>query len=136
MDSNAGFEERPNVGENADGTNQITTVPGDASQTTGQMPSRDQSTDQKQKTEESSDGNGFQSNTGYIHPLDVPERDDVIGKTVIVAGNAVVLSNNREESVYGMPGGVQTETEVEAQSETVENETQSVSAEQDETSAE
>lgn len=100
MDSNAGLEEKPNVGESTIST--TTTIT--------EITSIEENTDEEQpdhQTQNSS--NGFQSTNGYVHPLDVPENDDVIGKTVIVAGKAVFLMNNHEEQVYGIPDGVHAE---------------------------
>lgn len=42
----------------------------------------------------------FEDARKYVHPLDAPEKDDVIGKTVIVAGQAVVLMDNKAGEVY------------------------------------
>lgn len=126
MDSNAGLEEKPNVGENrnenAGNGNEVTTVADAPVQTTEQNVSEETVVDEEPQSEPG-------SNSGYIHPLDVPESDDVIGKTVIVAGQAVVLSNNREEKVYGIPDGVHAEIEAEEQSETAESESQGASDE-------
>lgn len=126
MDSNAGLEEKPNVGENGNGNagngNEATTVADAPVQTTEQAVSEETVADEEPESEPG-------SNSGYIHPLDVPESDDVIGKTVIVAGQAVVLSNNREEKVYGIPDGVHAEIEAEEQSETAESESQGASDE-------
>ena len=120
IDSNVGFEEKPNVGEgedpnesgNADHRSETSTVIDDSEQIPEQTVSGETGADREVKPD---------SDRGYIHPLDVPERDEVIGKTVIVAGQAVVLSNNRKEKVYGIPDGVHTEIEAEEQSETQES---------------
>ena len=101
MDSNAGLEERPNVGDsNTTTTTTTTTTTGD--QQTAD-PDTDSTEDEPQTTQNPSE---FQSTEGYIHPLDVPEKDDVIGKTVIVAGRAVILMDNHRGQVYGIPGSV------------------------------
>lgn len=101
MDSNVGLEEKPNVGNASGGsTTTTTTTPGRDQQTTSD--SNTGSTNQNQNQ----NGQQTTQNPGYIHPLDVPEPDSVIGKTVIVAGRAVVLMDNHRGQVYGIPGGV------------------------------
>ncbi len=111
MDSNAGLEEKPNVGDSPDEsttTTTTTTTTGDQNQTT--TDSNESDTDQgntggaQQTTQNPSE---FESTEGYIHPLDVPEKDNVIGKTVIVAGRAVVLMDNHRGQVYGIPNSVE-----------------------------
>jgi hypothetical protein len=88
MDSNPGLESKPNVGEATTSTTSDDTT---ASNTSNDETSGSTETE----TEEESS-----SSSQYVHPLDVPEDDSVIGKTVIVNGKAVVLSNNRDEKVY------------------------------------
>jgi hypothetical protein len=85
MDSNPGLESKPSVGESVTTTvtSDNVTVSNEASDST------------ETETEEESS-----LSSQYVHPLDVPEDDSVIGKTVIVNGKAVVLSNNRDEKVY------------------------------------
>jgi hypothetical protein len=50
-------------------------------------------------TDTSSD-NSDSTSSQYTNPLDAPEEGSVIGKTIIVNGKAVILSNNRDEKVY------------------------------------
>ena len=131
MDSNTGLEDKPNVGEggneNVGNSDETTTTKEDTVQPGSQTVSEDDcSAEEPEK--DNTDSNAAVNN-GYIHPLDVPENDDVVGKTVIVAGQAVVLINNREEKVYGIPDGVHAEIEAEEQSETAESESQGASAE-------
>lgn len=112
MDSNAGLEEKPNVGERpTDNTTSTETTDEDV--TTDNNTQDDSADDVSQPQQKPS--SGFQSTEGYIHPLDVPENDDVIGKTVIVAGKAVLLMDNHKERVYGVPDGVQAEVVTESQ---------------------
>jgi hypothetical protein len=96
MDSNPGLETRPDVGEDGKTTSTTitttTTVTGDG--TTAESGASEESS----STEESSQT--VNNNSQYKHPLDVPEDSSVIGKTVIVNGKAVVLSNNHDEKVY------------------------------------
>ncbi len=106
MDSNVGLEEKPNVGERPT-DNTTSTETADEDVTTDNNTQNDSEDDVSQPQQEPS--SGFQSTEGYIHPLDVPENDDVIGKTVIVAGKAVLLMDNHKERVYGIPDGVQAE---------------------------
>lgn len=114
MDSNAGLEEKPDVGEDsADSTTSTNTTTKDE-QTTVDNNTQNSGTDDTSQSQQNPSG-GFQSTEGYIHPLDVPEKDDVIGKTVIVAGRAVLLMDNHKERVYGIPDGVQAEVVTESQ---------------------
>ena len=103
MDSNAGLEEKPNVGYEVETDSDTDTTTTDNSTTTTPDNTDDNNTDVQQKPSR------FESTEGYIHPLDVPEPADVIGKTVIVAGKAVVLMDNHKERVYGIPEGVTAE---------------------------
>ncbi len=112
MDSNVGLEEKPNVGERPT-DNTTSTETADEDVTTDNNTQNDSEDDVSQPQQEPS--SGFQSTEGYIHPLDVPENDDVIGKTVIVAGKAVLLMDNHKERVYGIPDGVQAEVVTESQ---------------------
>ncbi|MDE6054086.1 MAG: leucine-rich repeat domain-containing protein, partial [Lachnospiraceae bacterium] len=129
MDSNAGLEEKPNVGDGSITTTTTTTT----ITTTGDQQTTDTNTnntgDVQQTTQNPS---GFQSTEGYIHPLDVPENDDVIGKTVIVAGRAVVLMDNHRGQVYGIPNSVNAEVVDEASDD--QNLTQSGAAGEEHTS--
>lgn len=121
MDSNPGLEEMPDVG-NASGSATVTT---DTTTTvTGGQPADSGDTDDGTEEQPQDSESGFQSADGYIHPLDVPEKDDVIGKTVIVAGKAVFLMNNHEERVYGISDGVQAESETETETGSEETETE------------
>ncbi len=112
MDSNVGLEEKPNVGERPT-DNTTSTETADEDVTTDNNTQNDSEDDVSQPQQKPS--SGFQSTEGYIHPLDVPENDDVIGKTVIVAGKAVLLMDNHKERVYGVPDGVQAEVVTESQ---------------------
>ncbi|MDE7478835.1 MAG: leucine-rich repeat domain-containing protein, partial [Lachnospiraceae bacterium] len=108
LDSNAGLEEKPNVGN---GPIADTDTNADTSTTVDQTTTADTNTDNtdnntEDKNQTQQNPSGFLSTEGYIHPLDVPEKDDVIGKTVVVAGRAVVLMDNHRGKVYGIPDGV------------------------------
>lgn len=114
MDSNAGLEEKPNVGDDSSSGTTTTTT------TTTTIVDQDTTDNSNEQEDNANNGqqdssSGFQSTEGYIHPLDVPEKDDVIGKTVIVAGKAVVLMDNHKGSVYGIPDGVRAEVVAESQ---------------------
>lgn len=124
MDSNTGLEEKPNVGDSSDGSTTTTTT---TTATTTTTPADDTAAgDTEQGGGQSS--SGFQSTEGYIHPLDVPEKDDVIGKTVIVAGRAVVLMDNHRGQVYGIPSGVKADVV----SDSSDSEDQTISGAQEE----
>ncbi len=107
MDSNVGFEEKPNLDNNQTSTKPTqpdnSTTPVDPAE-----PETDASSDKDttSETDTTTEPDSFQPADGYIHPLDVPENDDVKGKTVVVAGKAVMLMNNHDMSVYGIPEGV------------------------------
>ncbi len=104
MDSNPGLEEKPNVGEDTD-TDSSVTVTGqtviDNNVQTVEGASKKTDDDEEDDSNTDSDVSVENQLKEYIHPLDVPEPDDVVGKTVIVAGKAVILSNNHDEKVYG-----------------------------------
>ncbi len=79
MDSNPGLEEKPNVGESYEDTENTAT---DTTQTgeqteennrTEESSNLDQSTEEE--TTEQSSSSEFISTEGYIHPLDVPEKE-------------------------------------------------------------
>lgn len=108
MDSNAGLEERPNVGYEVepDSNTDSTTID---NSTTDNPTEADTDNADDNNANVSQNPSRFESTEGYIHPLDVPEPADVIGKTVIVAGKAVVLMDNHKGRVYGIPEGVTAE---------------------------
>jgi hypothetical protein len=89
------MQSKPSVGETttSDTTESSTTT------TTATETSETDTTETETKTD-TEDNSTATSTSQYVHPLDVPEDDSVIGKTVIVNGKAVVLSNNRDEKVY------------------------------------
>lgn len=105
MDSNAGLEQKPNVGYEVDpdSNTDTTTATNNPTTTTDSDNADDNNANVPQNPSR------FESTEGYIHPLDVPEPADVIGKTVIVAGKAVVLMDNHKGRVYGIPDGVTAE---------------------------
>lgn len=92
LDSNEDLEELPDV----DGETENVKA-----STTGTVIE----TEAEDKTETAYD-DGYKADKAYIHPLDVPESDEVIGKTVISSGKAVMLMNNHDGQVYGVPDGV------------------------------
>lgn len=111
MDSNAGLEQKPNVGDSTDSnetedtqTTAATNETGTASddENSGSQNDTGNNTTQQKPSE-------FESVANYVHPLDVPENDNVLGKTVIVAGKAVVLMDNHKGRVYGIPDGTEAE---------------------------
>ncbi len=109
MDSNANLDVKPNVGTE-DNNNQTSTTPDSSSST---EPVTEPETSDNSSTSGSNNTangetpiGGAVGVTGYIHPLDVPEASNVIGKTVVVAGKAVILMNNRKPTVYGVPDDV------------------------------
>lgn len=107
MDSNVGLEEKPDLGNGSTtAANTTTTTTGDQ-QTADNNTGDTGSTGNSQQTTQNP--SGFQGTDGYIHPLDVPENSDVLGKTVIVAGRAVVLMDNHKGQVYGIPDNVTAE---------------------------
>lgn len=104
MDSNAGLEQKPNVGYEVDPDSNTDTTTATNNPTTTDSDNADDS-----NANVPQNPSRFESTEGYIHPLDVPEPADVIGKTVIVAGKAVVLMDNHKGRVYGIPDGVTAE---------------------------
>ena len=93
--------------ENED--SQATTSAGSEDDTSSDDESSENKTQQKPSE--------FESTANYIHPLDVPEKDNVLGKTVIVAGKAVVLMDNHKGQVYGIPEGTEADVVEEASTE-------------------
>ncbi|MDE7183797.1 MAG: leucine-rich repeat domain-containing protein, partial [Lachnospiraceae bacterium] len=136
MDSNAGLEQKPNVGGSSDrdgsDTNSSDEDENETSQTTTAVTSDDDTSSDDENSDKNNNDNKnnttqhkpseFESAANYIHPLDVPEKDNVLGKTVIVAGKAVVLMDNHKGQVYGIPDG--TEADV-VEEDSTEDETQS-----------
>lgn len=108
MDSNAGLEERPNVGYEVEPDSNTDTTTIDNS-TTDNPTEADTDNADDNNANVPQNPSRFESTEGYIHPLDVPEPADVIGKTVIVAGKAVMLMDNHKGRVYGIPEGVTAE---------------------------
>lgn len=123
MDSNAGLEEKPNVGYEVETDSDTDTTTVEDSTTT------DADNEEDSETNNSQNSSRFESTEGYIHPLDVPEPADVIGKTVIVAGRAVVLMDNHKGRVYGIPDGVTAEI-VQGNQTNIQNTTDSDAANQ------
>lgn len=98
MDSNVGMDEMPDlngIANNADTA--------DAKKTLADNNKTDEGADAK--------NNSFEAVRGYANPLDVPENGGVIGKTVISAGRAVILMNNRSMQVYGISDEAAAKTE-------------------------
>lgn len=136
MDSNAGMEQKPNVGDSADTDETEDSQTPDTVDETSTAPDDDNSGSQNDTGDKNENNttqqkpSEFESTAKYIHPLDVPEKDNVLGKTVIVAGKAVVLMDNRKGQVYGIPDG--TEADVVEES-TAEAEKQENSGKTDKT---
>ena len=120
LDSNEDLEDLPDVSGSTDSTTSTTT-------TITTVTELESGVSEESETADSRNDSGFESAENYIHPLDVPEKDDVIGKTVISTGKAVMLMNNHDGQVYGLPDGVKadvmTESEA-AKKEASESETQ------------
>lgn len=116
LDSNEDYEELPDLGDaqedetDAVSSTTVTTV------TTVTETETDVETDGDDVSGGSDDNaGGFANAQDYIHPLDAPESDDVIGKTVISSGKAVMLMNNHDGQVYGVPDGVTADVLTETQ---------------------
>lgn len=114
LDSNVDLEERPNVGQNT-GNSNVPTNSNSTSTSTNNTGTNNSSTTSQEQPSNPSIPEEFQGIDGYIHPLDVPENDDVIGKAIIVAGRAVVLANNHDMKVYGIPKGIHADVMTEQQ---------------------
>lgn len=116
LDSNANYDEMPNVGQSGSDANDRNNG-NDADNANNDVNSgTDGGTDDVEPPTSGSESEAPSNNASgstqsvlagnYIHPLDVPEAENVIGKTVVVAGRAVFLIDNRKETVYGVPKGV------------------------------
>lgn len=114
LDSNEDLEEMPDL----DGTIVTDTTDTTVTNVTTITTVTELETGEAEETQKDTEQNdsGFANAHDYIHPLDAPEKDDVIGKTVISSGRAVFLMNNHDGQVYGVPDGVQADvmTEKEA----------------------
>ena len=106
MDSNVNNTKRPNVGEaqnNKPVENTDKTEVVDESNLTDNDADVNDSSDDK-TSDNASGGDSVikheYNNPDYVHPLDEPDSEAVIGKTVIVNGKAVVLMNNTLGNVY------------------------------------
>lgn len=130
LDSNDDLEELPDIseaGENDTSVTNTTTITTVTEIETGAS--------EEVKADNGENQGGFESAENYIHPLDVPEKDDVIGKTVISTGRAVMLMNNHDGQVYGVPDGVKADvmTESEAAKKEAEESIEENSAEENST---
>jgi hypothetical protein len=106
MDSNTELSDKPVVGVDS------TEYNGSSTGTKTENGTQTEGSDVVSTDEDGSEENASGENTTeeastedvsskYVHPLDVPEGAEVVGKTVIVGGRAVILSNNHDEKVYG-----------------------------------
>lgn len=106
MDSNEDLDELPDVTDGGEDDTSVTNTTTITTVTEIESSADDTSEDESES--------GFESAENYIHPLDVPEPDSVIGKTVISTGKAVMLMNNHDGQVYGLPDGVKADVMTEA----------------------
>ena len=113
LDSNEDFEEMPDIDgdEAAETDTSVTTVT--TITTVTEIETGEDNTQTNNDT--STNSSGFANAHDYIHPLDAPEKDDVIGKTVISSGRAVFLMNNHDGQVYGVPDGVKADVMTESE---------------------
>lgn len=96
-------------------------------------PATNKETSEEKNTEEESSEEETDSDT-YVNPIDVVE-EDVVGKTRIVNGQAVVLLDNTSQKVHGIPKGVNPEVVDEnlaGEEEETESEASEASASEDE----
>ncbi|EOS51712.1 hypothetical protein C809_01172 [Lachnospiraceae bacterium MD335] len=106
MDSNEDLEELPDIsGDGEDTTTTTITTVTEIESSTSDTP----------ETEGAQTESSFENAQNYIHPLDVPEPDSVIGKTIISTGRAVMLMNNHDGQVYGLPDGVKADVMTESE---------------------
>lgn len=66
--------------------------------------------DAKKEIEEKEETKEDSNDELYVNPLTTPEDESVIGKTIIVNGQAIVLINNRNAKVYGVTTAKDEET--------------------------
>jgi hypothetical protein len=105
MDSNPGLESKPSVGDGSSTTASATATSDNTSSdetSSSENSSNENSSNDTSSNEEETDTttDNTSTTTQYANPLDVPEDDSVFGKTIIVNGKAVVLSNNHDGTVY------------------------------------
>lgn len=110
LDSNEDLEELPDISGTEENDTSVTN-----STTITTVIEIETDADEESETDGSKNESGFESAENYIHPLDVPEKDDVIGKTVISTGRAVMLMNNHDGQVYGLPDGVKADVMTESE---------------------
>lgn len=128
MDSNVNLEEKPNVGSDKNSTTAGNETVIDKTTSTDITITYVEENDAAEEEEQAGTSN-FESASDYVHPLDAPEEDNVIGKTVIVAGNAVFLMNNHDGQVYGIPDGVSADVVTEEQAAVQESQSEETAAE-------
>lgn len=113
LDSNEDFEEMPDLDGNTESDTSVTNSTTSTTITTVTEIKTDGDEDEETGTDRNK--SGFANAQDYVHPLDAPEKDDVIGKTVISSGRAVFLMNNHDGQVYGVPDGVKADVLTEAE---------------------
>ncbi len=125
MDSNVNMDELPNIG---DRPSQQTT---EASESTESESSSNGGDNNDEDASTSTNTNavntdntieGFSPEDGWLYApegydsiLDAPDDENVLGKTVVAAGRAVMLMNNHDGTVYGVPDGVKADVTTEAE---------------------
>jgi hypothetical protein len=100
MDSNPGLESKPSVGDGSSTDTSSTTTTTTTDSTSSDETSSNEETADTSTTENDSTTDNTSTTSQYANPLDVPEDDSVFGKTIIVNGRAVILSNNHDGTVY------------------------------------
>lgn len=143
MDSNVNMEELPNLG----GQGQTNTNSADLTDTDNDNSDTDNSSGNTSTGGDSAGGDGtlyledYPADEGWLYApegydsiLDAPDDDSVIGKTIVAAGQAVMLMNNHDGTVYGVPDGVKADVMTEAEEKeqsASESETQAADTEKD-----
>lgn len=113
MDSNVNMDELPNVGsytgqQDKDTTN-LTDVGNDtADDDSNSGGSNDNADDERTDYLENypAEDGWLYAPEGYDSILDAPDKEGVIAKTIVAASQAVMLMNNHDGTIYGVPDGV------------------------------
>ena len=114
MDSNENLDVMPNVGDHSSEAQQ-TQESSESSSYTVEGVNGATAADTTDTDDDDTDTEQETQSERYANPLDIPESDDVLVKTIVASGNAVMLMNNHDGTVYGVPNGVTADVKTEAE---------------------
>lgn len=139
MDSNVNMEELPNIGDRD--SQSTTETSGTSESESGSTNSNDNASANGSTGSTNSTGNtveGYSPSDGWLYApegydsiLDAPDDENVLGKTVVVNNQAVMLMNNHDGTVYGVPDGVKADVMTEAEEKKQEESAETQETEED-----